>query len=274
MPGLYNTECGIIINPAAAQVLCSYYADFTSWTDGCAKAEIGDGWRRMSRFPSRPQDSVYAPGQLKDMMEMSQELQAPILLNVTATAEAAAIARRVSKSLRQKGNGEPEGHTFWNGQYNEVLISSSIYRRWLPQSVAGIFYVEGGDEDGPECAKKTLSGLVDAYGKDADHVKLLIHSPGASPGFKLPPSSSADAVARDNGSTMALDCSTMTDRQAQTPPGWCRDSNGEEMACTDTYITFKGTQYRCVFDNGSCQSETEPFECKSPANTAAKTNGS
>jgi hypothetical protein len=58
----------------------------------------------------------------------------------------------------------------------------------------------------------------------------------------------------------------MLDKQAQSPPGWCRDAP-DELSCKASYVTFKGTKYRCAFDNGSCQSETEPFECKSPTSS-------
>ena len=78
MSGLYNEECGIIVRPEAAKVLCSYYADFTSWNVGCDTEDILDRWtgHEMSRKPSRPRNKPYdGPGELKEMLEMSLELQ-------------------------------------------------------------------------------------------------------------------------------------------------------------------------------------------------------
>ena len=81
MPGLYNHECGVILAPNEvrrtlnpnpnpkpnakpkpktnpkpnpnpnhqARVLCSYYADFVSWTEGCSRRGLGQGGLRLTR---------------------------------------------------------------------------------------------------------------------------------------------------------------------------------------------------------------------------------
>ena len=49
MPGLYNHECGVILAPSEARVLCSYYADFVSWTEGCSRRGLGQGGLRLTR---------------------------------------------------------------------------------------------------------------------------------------------------------------------------------------------------------------------------------
>ena len=35
LPGMNKGECGVIVDPSAVEVQCSYYADMTSWSTGC-----------------------------------------------------------------------------------------------------------------------------------------------------------------------------------------------------------------------------------------------
>jgi hypothetical protein len=55
LKGLYNRECGIVIAPKAAKLLCSYYADFMSWNSGCERTGISaaNGWHSPFGPPSR-----------------------------------------------------------------------------------------------------------------------------------------------------------------------------------------------------------------------------
>ena len=183
MSGLYNEECGIIVRPEAAKVLCSYYADFTSWNVGCDTEDILDRWtgHEMSRKPSRPRNKPYdGPGELKEMLEMSLELQN----GSTALARGAwgtRSERRDSRErLRTRGDGEPAAWDFWEGYYNEVLINRSYYAARLPGAVAGVFYLSGASAgEGRACADSTLSALRTRYGDDAvAHVKVFAHTPG------------------------------------------------------------------------------------------------
>ena len=57
MPGMYKDSCGLIIAPPAANVMCSYYQDYTSWNNGC-----------------KP-DYLFKPDKLEEMMNRSLALQ-------------------------------------------------------------------------------------------------------------------------------------------------------------------------------------------------------
>jgi hypothetical protein len=57
MPGMYKDSCGIIIAPQAADVMCSFYQDYTSWNVGC-----------------KP-DYVFKPDKLEVMLNRSLALQ-------------------------------------------------------------------------------------------------------------------------------------------------------------------------------------------------------
>ena len=35
LPGMNKGQCGVIVDPSAVEVQCSYYADMTSWSTGC-----------------------------------------------------------------------------------------------------------------------------------------------------------------------------------------------------------------------------------------------
>jgi hypothetical protein len=182
MPGLYNKECGVILDPNAVRVLCSYYADFVSWTEGCNRRGLGLGgiqltrrrWidptPRLDQEVSKPRDTPYPPEQLEDMMNMSLELQEEQV-------------RRYGKAvqLRAFGDGEPEYERFWLGQYNEVLVDSEHYLSGLPNSLAAVFYVEGGGGEG--CALKAHNFLWQQYGMKPEELLLLVHRPGADPPF-------------------------------------------------------------------------------------------
>ena len=202
MGGLYNAECGIIVRPQAAKVLCSYYADFTSWNVGCDTEDILDRWtgHEMSRKPSRPRNQPYdGPGELKEMLEMSLELQN----GSTALARGAwgtrSERRDLRERLRTKGDGEPATWDFWEGYYNEVLINRSYYAARLPGAVAGVFYLSGASAgEGRACADSTLSTLRTRYGDDAvAHVKVFAHTPGQ--GFASDADQSAIAQEGEQG---------------------------------------------------------------------------
>ena len=191
VPGLYNTDCGVIVAPQAVQVLCSYYADFTSWNEGCSMDDIVGSvhGHAMSRPPSRPRNRPYdGPDQLKEMLEMSLELQngsAAMPREEWGTrGERRTRARR--RRLRAEGNGEPDRWDFWDGYYNEVLINRSWYAARLPRAVAGIFYLSGGweEEDGRQCAQRTLDRMRAQYGDAAADVSVFALTPGE--GFSLP----------------------------------------------------------------------------------------
>ena len=164
LPALYNDECGIIVAPAKAKVLCSFYVDFTSWNTGCETGGLlnifgpDKSWSRNNPFPG---------DELKDMMEVSKMLQGN--------------GRKDRSELHvAPGGGMPN---MTNNKYNEVLIDSQYYQKALPGSVAAVFYVENGDPAGPECAEATHTALVQRYGLKDDDVLLLAHSQGATPAF-------------------------------------------------------------------------------------------
>ena len=173
-PGTYNEECGIIIDPSSVRVLCSYYHDMVSWSSGCASVNT-----RMDQPPSKPSEVPYSPDKLKDMLEMSSEIQ---LRNHSAA----------TKELWRRGNGEPNTGeaSFWQGKYNEVVIDGKYYTASLPRAVAAVFYVEGGDSDGPACAERTRSAIMEKYGVDERQLPIVIYSRGANSthAFSLPPS--------------------------------------------------------------------------------------
>eukprot|EP00908_Phaeocystis_cordata_P010647 Transcript_21500.p1 GENE.Transcript_21500~~Transcript_21500.p1 ORF type:complete len:284 (+),score=27.11 Transcript_21500:380-1231(+) len=199
VPGLYNTDCGVIVAPQAVQVLCSYYADFTSWNEGCGMDDIVGSvhGHAMSRPPSRPRNRPYdGPDQLKEMLEMSLELQngcAAMPREEWGTrGERRTRARR--RRLRAEGNGEPERWDVWDGYYNEVLINRSWYAARLPRAVAGIFYLSGGweEEDSRQCAQRTLDRMRAQYGDAAADVSVFALTPGE--GFSLPADLEVDRV--------------------------------------------------------------------------------
>jgi hypothetical protein len=163
-PGTYNDECGIIIDPSSVQVLCSYYHDMVSWSSGCASVNM-----RMDLPPSNPSETPYPPDQLKDMLEMSSEIQ----------------QRRdpaPTKELWQRGNGEPNtgDASFWQGKYNEVVIDGKHYTASLPSAVVAVFYVEGGDPDGPACAERTRSDIVEKYGVEEEQLPIVVYARSAN----------------------------------------------------------------------------------------------
>ena len=135
MPGLYNHECGVILAPSEARVLCSYYADFVSWTEGCSRRGLGQGGLRLTRRRwidptpvldhevSQPRDIPYPPEMLADMMNMSVELQQAQLPDYEMRMRKALNLRQ----FRHGGSGEPTAERFWLGQYNEVLVDSEHY---------------------------------------------------------------------------------------------------------------------------------------------------
>jgi len=57
MPGMYKDSCGLIIAPQAADVMCSFYQDYTSWNNGC-----------------KP-DYLFKPDKLEEMLNISLALQ-------------------------------------------------------------------------------------------------------------------------------------------------------------------------------------------------------
>ena len=132
-------QCGIIINPEKAKVLCSFYVDFTSWNSGCKTGGLlgifgPQDWAR---------DTPYPADQLKDMMEASEGIQSKRTYPQNRS------------ELRKFANGQPG-----TGWYNEVLIDSPKYEAGLPASVAAIFYVEGGDPSGPDCLEATRAAMI------------------------------------------------------------------------------------------------------------------
>ena len=68
LPGLYSYTCGLVLDPAFANVLCSYHTDFTSWNGGCNRT----GLSSLSWDMPNKQDTPYPPDQLEDMMNMSR----------------------------------------------------------------------------------------------------------------------------------------------------------------------------------------------------------
>lgn len=186
--GLYNAECGAIVVPEAARVLCSYYADFTSWNTGCERIQ---GDHQMSRRPSRPRDQLFdGPGELKEMLEMSLELQEGGGAAPHERGQWGTRAERHERALRErlgtKSTGEPTRWDFWDGYYNEVLVNRSYYAARLPAAIAGIFYLSGGweEDEGRRCAEQTLKALRAQYGDKAAHVAVFAHTPGE--GFSTP----------------------------------------------------------------------------------------
>jgi hypothetical protein len=174
IPGTYNDECGIVIDPSAVQVLCSYYHDMVSWSTGCASVNM-----RMDSPPSKSRETPYPPDQLKDMLEMSSEIQ----------------QRRdpaQTKELWQRGNGEPNtgDASFWQGKYNEVVIDGKHYSASLPSAVVAVFYVEGGDPDGPACAERTRSDIMEKYGVEEEQLPIVVYARSANSthAFHSPPS--------------------------------------------------------------------------------------
>ena len=172
LPGMYNGECGVIVDPSAVEVQCSYYADMTSWSTGCdAEFLATSGWHGPSAA-SNARETPFPPDQLVDMMKMSQELQS----NKTALMN--------YRTVRNDGAGEPDGAEFWLGQYNEVLIDKAQYVSNLPFSVAAFFHVEGGDDaESCSCIRQARAAMIARYGSDAQHALLLKHTPGANTAF-------------------------------------------------------------------------------------------
>ena len=168
-PGTYNRECGIVLDPEAVAVECSFYKDMVSWSGGCKMIQSGS----MDHPPSKARGVPYPPDQLKNMLEMSAELQ----------------QRGVQdERLRTSGNGEPDplteknGRTFWQGQYNEVIVNPKTYLQRLPQSVLAVFFVnasEGGDPAGENCARATRTALANAYEVDMDQIPIVVYAPDA-----------------------------------------------------------------------------------------------
>lgn len=175
-PGTYNDECGIVINPSAVQVLCSYYHDMVSWSSGCASVNM-----RMDQPPSKPSETPYPPDKLKDMLEMSAEIQQRNRV------------RASTKELWQRGNGEPNtgDASFWQGKYNEVVIDGKHYTASLPWAVVAVFYIQGGDRDGPACAERTRSAIMEKYGVEENQLPVVVYARSANSthAFSSPPSS-------------------------------------------------------------------------------------
>lgn len=172
LPGMYNSECGVIIDPSAVEVQCSYYADMTSWSTGCDAAFLATSGWHDPKAVSKVRETPFPPDQLMDMMKMSQELQS----NKTALTN--------YRTARNDGTGEPDGAEFWLGQYNEVLIDKALYVSNLPFSVAAVFHVEGGDDaESCSCIQQARAAMIARYGSDAEHVLLLKHTPGANTAF-------------------------------------------------------------------------------------------
>ena len=172
LPGMNKGECGVIVDPSAVEVQCSYYADMTSWSTGCdAEFLATSGWHGPS-VVSNARETPFPPDQLVDMMKMSQELQS----NKTALMN--------YRTARNDGTGEPDGVEFWLGQYNEVLIDKAQYVSNLPRSVAALFHIEGGDDaESCSCIRQARAAMIARYGSDAQHVLLLKHTPGANTAF-------------------------------------------------------------------------------------------
>jgi hypothetical protein len=177
-PGTYNDECGIIIDPSAVEVLCSYYHDMVSWSSGCQSVNM-----RMDLPPSKPSDTPYLPEQLKDMLEMSAEIQ----MRKDPGPDPAP-----TKRLWRRGNGEPNtgDASFWQGKYNEVVIDGKHYTASLPSAVVAVFYIEGGDSDGPSCAERTRSDIMEKYGVEQEQLPIVVYarSANATHAFHSPPS--------------------------------------------------------------------------------------
>jgi len=199
LSGMYNGECGVVIDPRVVDVQCSYYADFQSWSTGCGDDDhpvdhlATAGWHDPGMV-SKPRETPYPPDELMEMMEMSQELQS----NKTA--------RMKYKTARKDGDGEPtggaegaEGAEFWLGPYNEVLIDKAQYESNLPLSVAALFHVEGGDADGCSCIHQARAAMVEKYGSDAEHVLLLKFTPGAETAFADSPECTAGQQSEQAG---------------------------------------------------------------------------
>ncbi len=168
LPGLYNEECGIIIAPGAVHVLCSYYADFVSWTTGCMHQGLLAKWG--GNGPSQPRDSTYPPNGLSKMLEMSEELQSRFWKE--------RLEREVGPGSGQPAPIGGTGWDFQNGQYNEVLIHSKFYEQSLPHSVAAVFYLAHGSNDGRWCAFKTRNAIEATYGLPRSSVMILKHTRG------------------------------------------------------------------------------------------------
>ena len=175
LSGLYNKECGVVVSTSAAEVMCSYYADMTSWSTGCNTDYLATSGWHDPKAVSKIRETPFPPNQLEDMMKMSQELQS----NKTKLMN--------YRTQRQDGDGEPDtgDEDFWLGHYNEVLIDKAQYVSNLPGSVAALFHVEGGDPEGCSCITQTKAAMIARYGSDAEHVLLLKHTPGSSKAFEM-----------------------------------------------------------------------------------------
>ena len=158
MPALYQYNCGIVLDPQYVKLLCSFYMDFTSWTEGCNRTNLAqltpgaseDEGRKVANWA---RNSPYPPEMFEDMLNTSLSMQ-----------------NQQTASFR----------------YNEVLVNSTAYRESLPGSVAGVFYVHRADDPGdPECAMAAHSALVELYGLKPEDVMLLRHTPRATPAFIL-----------------------------------------------------------------------------------------
>jgi len=196
--GLYNTECGIMVVPQAAKVLCSYYADFTSWNVGCDTPDIRglgkklDGvslsGHQMTKRPTRSRNKPYGPDQLEEMLEISLELQ-----NGSSALPREEWGTRLDRTgnrstwhgaLEERLEKVPTSEAvpnFYDGYYNEVLINRSLYTARLPYSIAGIFFLSGQPwetDKGRICAETTLGSLRTQYGETAGHVEIYAHTPG------------------------------------------------------------------------------------------------
>lgn len=195
LSGLYNKECGVVIAPSTAEVLCSYYADMTSWSTGCDTDYLATSGWHDPKAVSKVRETPYPAEELAAMMEMSHELQS----NKTAL-----MNYRTARVQIEDGDGEPDTgeDDFWLGQYNEVLIDKAQYVSNLPWSVAALFHVENGDADGCSCLTQTKAAMVARYGSDAEHVLLLKHTPGASKGFEL--ADCAEQQAAEDGGCVSI----------------------------------------------------------------------
>jgi hypothetical protein len=194
--GLYSADCGIILAPQVVKVLCSYYADFTSWNAGCETRDIkklglGVGGptstkHEMKHKPTRPRNEPYdGPDNLEQMLQMSVELQKKSSGAMPRSEWGTRLQRSTDRSTWQGASKElvadKEGH-FWDGSYNEVLINRSFFTDHVPGGIAGIFFLSGQPweaDAGRTCAEKTLGALRARYGDDAvAHVELYAHTPG------------------------------------------------------------------------------------------------
>ena len=194
--GLYSAGCGIILAPQVVKVLCSYYADFTSWNAGCETRDIkalglGVGGptstkHEMKHKPTHARNEPYdGPDHLEEMLQMSVELQKKSSGAMPNSEWGTQLQRSKDRSMWQGGSKEAvadaEGH-FWDGSYNEVLINRSFFTDHLPGGIAGIFFLSGQPweaDPGRTCAEKTLGALRAEYGDDAvAHVELYAHTPG------------------------------------------------------------------------------------------------